>query len=94
MGQFRNALEVCGLADLGHKGSRYTWNNGQTGSGFIKERLDRALANKERCVMHNSVEVQVLAARTSDHKPILVIGGTQTDVYSSYRKGFKFEAKW
>jgi hypothetical protein len=94
MEQFRNALGACSLADLGYMGLRFTWNNGQSDSGFIKERLDRAVANKEWCQMFEEVEVQILAARTSDHKPLLVVGGDTHYASRSHKRGFKFEARW
>jgi hypothetical protein len=75
-------------------GSRFTWNNGQSDSKFIKERLDRAVANKEWCQMFEEVEVQILAARTSYHKPLLVVGGDTHYASRSHKRGFKFEARW
>lgn len=49
MNQFRVTLEDCGLYDLGYRGYRYTWSNGQCGMNNIQERLDRALANEDWC---------------------------------------------
>jgi hypothetical protein len=43
--QFCNALMKCGLSDFGFKGSRFTWTNCHQDGSFIKERLDRAIAN-------------------------------------------------
>jgi endonuclease/exonuclease/phosphatase (EEP) superfamily protein YafD len=39
---------------------------------FTEERLDRALANREWCSLFPYVTVNVLAASSSDHNPILV----------------------
>ena len=58
MVNFRNVLAKCGLSDLGFKGSKYTWANCQSNDNFIKERLDRAVANAAWCDMHQSIEVK------------------------------------
>jgi hypothetical protein len=47
MDQFRNALDAYHLKDLGYKGAMHTWTNGRHDEQFIKERLDRAMANME-----------------------------------------------
>jgi hypothetical protein len=46
MNKFRLALEDCGLMDLGYKGDTFTWrNHSQRKEKYIRERLDRAVAN-------------------------------------------------
>lgn len=45
MESFIRVLEETGLADLGWNGNKYIWNNGHEGVTFIKERLDRVVAN-------------------------------------------------
>ncbi|KAL5774547.1 hypothetical protein ACOSP7_012104 [Xanthoceras sorbifolium] len=40
MADFRDAVNGCGLLDLGFKGSQFTWSNRQDGENFIHERLD------------------------------------------------------
>ena len=46
MQKFRLALEDCDLHDLGFIGDPFTWrNNHNLAARFIKERLDRAVAN-------------------------------------------------
>jgi endonuclease/exonuclease/phosphatase family metal-dependent hydrolase len=94
MVNFRNVLADCGLSDLGFKGSKYTWANCQSDGNFIKERLDRAVANAALCDMHRSIEVRVLTTCTSDHKPIVLqlFGIAQARV--SFKKSFKVEASW
>jgi hypothetical protein len=47
MDQFRNALINYLLTDLGFIGSKYTWTNSRCDGNFVKERLDRAIANSE-----------------------------------------------
>jgi hypothetical protein len=94
MDGFRKALEGCFLSDLGYVGSRYTWSNCQNDGGFIKERLYQAVANMEWMTMFEEVEVKILVARTSDHKPLLVEFHGENRDRRVGTKGFKFEASW
>ena len=46
MDRFREALEECSLDDLGFAGDPFTWrNNSHTDAQYIRERLDRAVAD-------------------------------------------------
>jgi hypothetical protein len=48
MDKFRMALDFCELEDLGFVGDPYTWrNNSQRAETYVKERLDRSVANLE-----------------------------------------------
>ncbi|XP_059429046.1 uncharacterized protein LOC132162844 [Corylus avellana] len=94
MEQFRMVLEDCGLSDMGYKGSKFTWTNCHKDGTFMKERLDRAVANRAWCEMYINREVQVLAARSSDHKPLLLKIFDAEIAQPNYHKSFKFEAKW
>jgi hypothetical protein len=94
MEQFRITLEKCELCDLCFIGSKYTWSNAREDGSFLKEHLDRALANTEWCAWFQEVEVQVLATRSSDHKPLLVNFARQKKNRFFLKKRFKFEAKW
>ena len=42
---FRDALDVCGLKNLGYMGYKYNWSNRRSGDSNIQERLDRFAAN-------------------------------------------------
>ncbi|XP_042958141.1 uncharacterized protein LOC122293703 [Carya illinoinensis] len=44
---FRQAIERCGLYDVHHLGQHFTWSNNRRGTEFTKERIDKAMANKE-----------------------------------------------
>jgi hypothetical protein len=70
MDGFRTTLEDCHLGDIGYHGSRFTWSNHRTDATFTKERLDRAVANREWCSLLPEFMVNILAARTSNHTPI------------------------
>jgi hypothetical protein len=94
---FREALEVCRLGDLGFFGSPFTWSNRRSDDTFTKERLDRAVANPEWCSLFPIFSVEVLAARTSDHSPILVSSSSNPrrgQSRGSAGSGFKLEASW
>jgi hypothetical protein len=65
-----------------------------TDDSFTQERLDRAVANCEWCILFPYVTAPILAACSSDHNPILVYFTEQPEESHSYRRGFKFEAAW
>jgi coenzyme F420-reducing hydrogenase alpha subunit len=95
MDQFKTMLEVCQLKDLGYKGAKHTWTNGHHDDNFIKERLDRAVANMEWIALFREVTDFVLAARALDHKLLLLrLLHHDSEAESEYVKSFKFEAKW
>jgi len=88
---FHEVIEECLLGDLGYKGSQFTWCNNREGNEFIKERLDRALANMGWCSQFPNMSAEVLATRTSDHKPLRVQFLQGKGLPS---KCFKYEACW
>jgi hypothetical protein len=94
MGLFRNVLEDCGLSDLGFNGSKFTWSNGHQDGTFMKERLDRAVANRAWCGIFRNKEVCILPAITSDHNPLLLNTFGDYESHTQFYKSFKFEAKW
>ncbi|XP_042964510.1 uncharacterized protein LOC122298707 [Carya illinoinensis] len=94
MDSFRGALESGGLFDLGWKGDKYTWSNKHEDNTFIKERLDRVVANIKWSEMFQGNEVEVLAARSSDHKPIM-LSTKQVDKRGwKGSRQFRYEASW
>jgi hypothetical protein len=94
MVKFRETLEECQLGDLGFVGPFFTWSNRRMDDTFTRERLDRAVANMEWCSIFPIVSVLILAARTSDHNPIVVKFQDSPPERCSVRRGFKFEACW
>jgi hypothetical protein len=50
------------------------------------------VANNEWCRICKEVIVHVLAARCSDHKPLLAYFSEEQEERVSYQKGFKCEA--
>lgn len=52
MQAFSDALEDCGLIDLGFSGQQYTWKNNQDGEKHVKERLDKFVCGGLLSDMH------------------------------------------
>lgn len=95
MDKFKETLEECGLQDLGYEGDIFTWrNHSHLAEKYIKERLDRAVANMEWCDRFPGFKVINGDPRHSDHRPIIV--ETEGRYFKS-RRGtphFRFEANW
>jgi hypothetical protein len=72
MKNFSNMVDYCQLLDLGFSGPKFTWCNRQEGVSFVKERLDRGMANSQWCELFPTQQVSVLAARSSDHAPLFL----------------------
>ena len=87
-------LDECHLGDLGFKGPKFIWTNCTSDGGFIKEWLDREVTNIAWCGLHKSVEVHVLEACSSDHKPLLMWLGGDEGKPAKFRKYFMVEASW
>lgn len=94
---FRDAIEGCGLKDLGYSGYKFTWSN-KYGDNFIEERLDRALATDEWLDLYPSFVVNSIIWDYSDHSPIIVRAhnnlGFAVHDFLGDAKPFRFEAKW
>jgi hypothetical protein len=69
---FQQTLEECDLIDLGFVGPKYTWSNCQEGAAIIRERLDRAVANRAWMRAFPDTEVCVSALAYSDHAPLFL----------------------
>ena len=72
MEEFGAALEECNLIDLGFCGYKFTWNNKRPGAANTRERLDRAVANKEWCDMFPASCVSHIFSHASDHMPLIL----------------------
>ncbi|KAJ1266324.1 hypothetical protein BS78_08G142100 [Paspalum vaginatum] len=94
---FRTTLEECHLQDLGLVGDAFTWrNNHHSATGYIKERLDRAVACDQWRRANPLTRVINGDPRHSDHRPIIVeIGEREVSWGNPNGRGdMKFEAKW
>ena len=96
MDRFRLALEDCKLCDLGYMGDTFTWwNNSHNCDQYIRERLDRAVADDawqakfpEYCVRNGD-------PHHSDHRPIIVtIDKEEPSNGPRSARAFRFEVGW
>ncbi|XP_041001596.1 uncharacterized protein LOC121247292 [Juglans microcarpa x Juglans regia] len=87
-------MEINGLCDLGYKGDKFTWCNEHLGDHFTKERLDRFVAKNSWTEVFQEVWVEVLPARSSDHKPLVLNKHTIHTRCEDRRKLFIFGACW
>lgn len=70
---FKHTLEDCDLSDLGFTGDVFTWRNHHHNSeDYIKERLDRAVANGEWRARFPCVSVHNGDPYHSDHRPVII----------------------
>ncbi|XP_021775080.1 uncharacterized protein LOC110738941 [Chenopodium quinoa] len=90
---FREAIDRCALRDLGFKGSIFTWERGNSMSTFVRERLDRFLADESWCSMFSNHEVRNLPILKLDHAPILLTTEKKNSDEGG-DTGFKFEQLW
>jgi hypothetical protein len=96
MNKFREVLEDCLLDDLGYSGDTFTWrNNSHDSSQYIRERLDRAVADVEWRTRFPSVRVRNGQPQHSNYQPVIVT--TEDEVAMRQKEGgrpFRFEAGW
>jgi hypothetical protein len=70
---FRDALQHCELHDLGFEGDMFTWrNHNHVADDYIKEWLDRAMANDLWRRRFPGVRVINGDPRHSDHRPVII----------------------
>ncbi|XP_050259899.1 uncharacterized protein LOC126704966 [Quercus robur] len=71
--KFREALDECGLFDLGFVGCKFTWHKTYPDGGIVWERLDKAVCTTEWFNLFPATKVKTLVCASSDHNPILVL---------------------
>ena len=72
MAEFREALDLCGLTDLGFSGIPWTYDNKKSGARNVKVRLDRAVATQDWANRFFYASVTHLTSPCSDHCPLLL----------------------
>ncbi|KAL6184298.1 hypothetical protein ACLB2K_045701 [Fragaria x ananassa] len=88
---FQDFISNAMLRDLNFQGPEYTWFAIRNRKVFIKERLDRAMANIHWCTAQSKTQVFHLSKIGSDHRPILI------DTLPVETKGkplFRYENFW
>ncbi|XP_019163544.1 PREDICTED: uncharacterized protein LOC109159890 [Ipomoea nil] len=92
MEAFNQALDDCGLFDLGMRGRRFTWEKGRGTANWVEERLDRAVAGADWCDLFPHASVHNHWCDWSDHSAIFVeIHGLRQ---ARQRRRFLFENAW
>jgi exonuclease III len=97
MEKFRMTLEFCELEDLGFMGDPYTWrNHSHRADTYIKERLDRSIANLEWRTHFPAYKAINGDPRHSDHRPVIVVMDPEphSSSFIGVREQPKFEACW
>ena len=96
MDNFREALSIAGLMDLGFTGPPFTWVKRNGEHGFLQEWLDRMLCNQSWRALFPNSYVRHLALWGSDHRPILT--QVRRSCEGQYRvrpsPRFLFEVAW
>lgn len=94
MTEFREALDDCGLQDLGFTGKLFTWWNKQAEQFAIFERLDRGVANIKWIELLPGIGVFHMPSDKSDHVPIRVTHISRGEKARKRKKQFRFEDMW
>lgn len=91
------SLEFCDLRDLGFVGDAFTWRNKQfQANDYIRERLDRAVANGAWREGYPLVLVRNGDPYHSDHRPVIITteGASSVGRMTGGHRPSQFEASW
>ncbi|XP_073360399.1 uncharacterized protein [Aegilops tauschii subsp. strangulata] len=89
---FRDALEICGLVDLGFKGVPFTYENKSSGAGNVKVRLDRAVAKNAWRNLFAFASVTHVPSPCSDHVALVLKG--EADPGPTVGRCRRYEVFW
>lgn len=84
-------MRAQGLIDLGFQGAPFPWSNKRSGSAFIRECLDREIANGDWRLLFSRAFIKHFPRFASDHAALFL------DTYGDQQglpKPFRFEAFW
>lgn len=92
MDAFRDALDTCGLADIGYIGTDWTFEKKVAGGTYTRVRLDRGVANPAWTIAFPSAILEHGTTASSDHTPLIVsyVHGS----CSRAPRSFKYEVAW
>ena len=90
---FRDAMDVCTLANIGYHGKPWTYEKKTFGGGYCRVRLDRGLANSDWSTLFPHARFIHETGASSDHGPIsLQLESVQ--VTQRVQKIFMYECYW
>lgn len=89
---FRDALEICGLVDLGFVGVPFTYDNKRGGANNVRVRLDRAVANNAWRNMFAFSSLLHVPSPCSDHVAVVLKGSA--DPGPTGAKSRRYELFW
>lgn len=92
MDAFRDALDVCGLTDVGYTGNDWTFERKVAGGTFTHVRLDRCVANSDWMLSYPAATHEHKTTATSAHAALLL----KMDVHAGTAgpRSFKYELMW
>lgn len=92
---FREAVDICGLSDLGYNGLDWTFEKRVVGGHYCRVRLDRALATPSWSSLFPFASVEHLTVVKSDHSPILLINELEANnLRIAVKKPFWYKCAW
>ena len=93
MDGFRDALDTCGLTDIGNDGPWWTFEKKVAGGTYTRVRLDRCVASPAWMVAFPDARLEHKTSASSDHAPLLL---HLRDVHACSRapRRFKYELCW
>ncbi|XP_073362264.1 uncharacterized protein [Aegilops tauschii subsp. strangulata] len=93
MDLFRDALDTCGLTNIGYTGTNWTFEKKVSGGTYTRVRLDRGVGNAAFVSAFPNANIEHKSAASSDHIPILL---RLRDVHACSRgpRPFKYELCW
>ena len=86
-------MDTCGLADVGYRGSTWTFEKKVAGGTYTRVRLDRCVANAAWLLAFPSAVVEHKISASYDHIPILL---KLMDTHACRRapRMFRYETCW
>ena len=91
MREFREALDLCGLRDLGFVGSPYTWCNNQFDGEVTWIFLDRGVETPSWLQMFPTIRVHHVKGTLSDHCPLCLCSDDENVRFYNKSRPFHFE---
>ena len=91
MDAFKEALDDCNLSDLGYSNDPFTWwNNNHVDQNYVRERLDRAVADGDWRARFPAFRVKNGDPKHSDHRPVIVETDWGGDELATQKGKFPF----